>query len=109
MLGYMTLGLHNRRCCRALIGVFGATVVDVNFCLSLARSSAMFEFNSQGIILGHKHSRSFFFFFFGGGGGEAGHKYSRYGALCKTTKARKARIDLLPDNYEWTNRDIKCT
>ena len=48
------------------------------------------------------------FFFFGGGGG-AGHKYSRYDALCKTTKARKARIDLLSDNYEWTNRDIKCT
>ena len=71
MLGYMTLGLHNRRCCRALIGVFGATVVDVNFCLSLARSSAMFEFNSQGIILGHKHSRSFFFFF-GGGGWDSG-------------------------------------
>lgn len=65
----------------------------------------MFEFNSQGIILGHKHNRSFFFW----EGGRREHKYSRYDALCKTTKAWKARIDLLPDNYEWTNRDIKCT
>ena len=64
-----SIGLHNSRCCRALIGVFGAAVVDVNFCLSLARSLAMFEFNSQEIILGHKHSRSFFFFFGGGEGG----------------------------------------
>ena len=103
MLGYMPLSLHNRRCCRALIGVFGATDVNVYFCLSLARSSAMFEFNSHGIILGLKHCRIFFL------GGGWGPKYSRYDALCKITTARKARIDLLSDNYEWTNRDIKCT
>lgn len=63
----MTLGMHNRRCCRALIGVFGATVVDVNCCLSGAIIGHVFEFNSQGIILGHKPSRNFF-----GGGGKGG-------------------------------------